>query len=285
MNLQDHAGLELAPGEFAVDGDHGQLDEVGGGALQRRVDGGALGKAALIGVAALDVGDGTDAAEERAHAALAARGFKGLFDEFLDARIAREVAVDVGARLLLRNAQLRGQAEGRDAIDDAEVDGLGAIARLLVHLVERHAEDLAGGEGVDVFVALVSAHQQRVTREVGQKAQFDLGIIGGKQLCAGRGGEGGANLAAQLGADGNVLQIRIDGGEPACRRRRGLERGVHARLGIGQQRQRIDVIRFELGEVAIFEDQAGYFMLLRQIFEHVLRRGDGFALAAAGRGG
>jgi hypothetical protein len=58
VDLQDHARLELALGELAVDGDHGQLDEVGGGALQRRVDGGALGEAALVGVAALDVGDG-----------------------------------------------------------------------------------------------------------------------------------------------------------------------------------------------------------------------------------
>ena len=55
--------LELAAGDLGVDADHGELDEVGGGALQRRVDGGALGEAALVGVAGLDVRDGADAAE------------------------------------------------------------------------------------------------------------------------------------------------------------------------------------------------------------------------------
>ena len=155
VDLQDHARFELALGELAVDGDHGQLDEVGGGALQRRVDGGALGEAALIGIAALDVGNGTDAAEERAHDARLARGFQSLFDERFHAGVAREVAVDVGARFGLRNAQLRGQAEGRDAVDDAEVDGLGAVAGLLVHSGGGYAEDFAGGEGVNVFVVLV----------------------------------------------------------------------------------------------------------------------------------
>ena len=48
-----------------------------------------------------------------------------------------------------------------------------------------------------------------------QQAQFDLRVVGGEQLRAGGGGEGGANLAAQLGAGGNVLQIWIDGGEAA----------------------------------------------------------------------
>ena len=198
--------------------------------------------------------------------------------------IARKVALDVSAGLLLRNAQLRGQAEGRDAVDDAEVDGLGAVAGLLVHGGGRHAEDLAGGEGVNVFVVLVGARQQRIAAEVSQQTQLDLRIIRREQLSAGRGRESGANLAAQLGADGNVLQIRIDGGEPPGGRGRGLEGGMHARLGIGQQRKRVDIRGFELREVAEFEDQAGHFVLLRQVFQHVLRRGDRrLALAAAGR--
>ena len=63
VNLEGHAGAELARGDLGVDADHGQLDEVSGGALQGRVDGGALGEASLIGVARLDVWDGADAAE------------------------------------------------------------------------------------------------------------------------------------------------------------------------------------------------------------------------------
>src|SRR3546814_6788960 len=40
-----------------------------------------------------------------------------------DAGIALEVGVDVGARLALGDGEVLRQTEGRDAIDDAEVDG------------------------------------------------------------------------------------------------------------------------------------------------------------------
>ena len=39
---------KLLRGELALDGDHGQLDEVGGGALQRRIQRGAFGEVAQI---------------------------------------------------------------------------------------------------------------------------------------------------------------------------------------------------------------------------------------------
>ncbi len=74
-----------------------------------------------------------------------------------------------------------------------------------------NAEDLAGGERVNIDVLRVGAHQQRIAAEMREQTQLDLRVVGGEQLRAGCGGECGANLAAQLGADGNVLQIGIDG--------------------------------------------------------------------------
>ena len=53
-------------GKLAVDVDHGQLDEVGGGALQRRIERGAFGEAAQIGLRRDDFGDRAAAARERA---------------------------------------------------------------------------------------------------------------------------------------------------------------------------------------------------------------------------
>ena len=123
-------------------------------------------------------------------------------------------------------------------------------------------------------ILLIGAHQQRVATEMREQAQLDLRVVGGEQLRARCGDECSANLAAKLGADGNVLQIRIDRREAARCRGRCLESSVDARLGIGKQRQRIDVIRFELGEMAKFQDQARHFVLLRQPFQHVLRGGD-----------
>ena len=151
MDLEGHAGAEMARGDLSVDADHGELDEVGGGALQGRVDGGALGEASLIGVARRDVWDGADAAELGADELVAADGFEGAVDEGADAGVTLEVLLDVGAGLALVDAELRGEAEGRDAVDDAEVDGLGAVARLPVELGDGDAEDLGGGEGVDVL--------------------------------------------------------------------------------------------------------------------------------------
>src|SRR3984885_4421941 len=74
VDLEGHAGAEFAGGDGGVDADHGQFDEVGGGALQWRVDSGAFGEATHVGVAGLDVGDGADAAKVGADGAVAAGG-------------------------------------------------------------------------------------------------------------------------------------------------------------------------------------------------------------------
>ena len=42
----------------------------------------------------------------------------------------------------------------------------------------------------------VGADQQRVAAEMREQAELDLRIVGGEQLRAGRGGEGGADFAA-----------------------------------------------------------------------------------------
>ena len=67
MDLQNHTCLETALGELSIDDDHGQLDEVGRRALQGCIDSSALCKSALVGVAALDIRNGPDTPEHRAH--------------------------------------------------------------------------------------------------------------------------------------------------------------------------------------------------------------------------
>src|ERR1039458_6583181 len=96
-----------------------------------------------------------------------------------------------------------------------------------------------------------------------EQAKFNLRVVGRKQLISRSSNKRSANFATKLSANGNVLQIRIDGGEsPSCRGC-SLERGVHARLGVGEQRQRINVIRLELGEMPVFEHQARHLIYLR----------------------
>ena len=58
MHLQCHARLQFLFAQIGVETDHGDLNQVGGGALQRRVHGRALGEAAQVRVALLMSGIG-----------------------------------------------------------------------------------------------------------------------------------------------------------------------------------------------------------------------------------
>jgi hypothetical protein len=69
--------MRARAGQQGVDADHGQLDEVGGGALQRRVDGGALGEPARVGITAGHVRDGPAAPEQGGHVTVAPHPLDG----------------------------------------------------------------------------------------------------------------------------------------------------------------------------------------------------------------
>ena len=49
---------------------------------------------------------------------------------------------------------------------------------------------------MDVVAAAVGFDQQRIAREVGEQAEFDLRVVGGQQNVAGFGDEGGADAAS-----------------------------------------------------------------------------------------
>ncbi len=114
---------------------------------------------------------------------------------------------------------------------------------------------------------------------MGHEAQLDLRVVGGHEQVAGRGDEGGADLAAERGADGDVLQVGVGGREAAGGGADLVEGGVHAAFGVDQVRQRVEVGGAELGELAVFEDERGDGVVLGELFEDVLRGGDDFALA------
>ncbi len=140
---------------------------------------------------------------------LAANRIERLLDEPLHALVAVEVRLDVRLRGPLVDAELSRKAERADAVDDSEVDGLGAAAGLLVHRGCVNAEDLARSQRVDVLAGAVRVEQQRVLREVRHQTQLDLRVVCRHQHITRRGDECSANLPAHSGADGNVLQVRI----------------------------------------------------------------------------
>ena len=87
---------------------------------------------------------------------------------------------------------------------------------------------------MDVLAGAVGVQQQRVLGEVREQAQLNLRVVGGHQQVAGRGDERGADLAADRGADGDVLQVGVDAGEPSGRRAHLVECRVDAPGGVGE---------------------------------------------------
>ncbi len=125
---------------------------------------------------------------------------------------------------------------------------------------------LAPAEGLD---------ECGILGKVGEDPQLDLRIVGGEQQMTRGSDEGGAHAATECGADGDVLKIGVGGGEPSRGRDVLAKRSVNAtRAGIDHLGQGVDVGRPQLGDPAVFEDQPGELMVLRQFFEHVVGGGE-----------
>ena len=90
------------------------------------------------------------APEQREHIALVLGELLRLLDVVADAGKALEIFLDVGAGLLAADAELVGEPERRDAIDDAEVDRFGAAAHIGRHALDRHAEHFRRRHGMNV---------------------------------------------------------------------------------------------------------------------------------------
>ena len=114
------------------------------------------------------------APEQGLDEAALARDSHGLVHIVADAGVALEVGVDIGARLAALDAEIARQAEGGDAVDDAEIDRLGAPAHERVHVGDRHAKHLRGGHGVNVLTLGEGLLQGLDAGDVGDDAQFDL---------------------------------------------------------------------------------------------------------------
>ena len=113
-------------------------------------------------------------AEQSRHIALGVRGLLGFLHISANAGIALEIGLDIGARRALLDADLACETEGRDAINDAEIDRLGAAPDHRVHALDRHAEHLARGERVNIDALLERLLQRIDIGHVREDAQLDL---------------------------------------------------------------------------------------------------------------
>ena len=188
-----------------------------------------------------------------------------------DAGEALEVGVDEALGVLARDAEVVGEPEGRDAVDDAEVDRLGLAADVGGHALDRHAEHLGGGHRVDVEAVAERLLQRLDVGHVGEDAELDLGVVEAEQHVARLGDEGLADAAALLGADRDVLQVRVDRGEPAGGGAGDLVGGVDAAgLGVDRVLQRVGVGRLQLREHPPVEDARRQVVALGgELLQHV----------------
>ena len=108
------------------------------------------------------------------------------------------------------NAELRRQAEGADAVNDAEVHGLGVRAALRGVTISGGTPSTSAAVRVWMSSPLRKASRARVLRHVGQQAQLDLRIVAPPSASSRPRHERRADLAAQLRPDRNVLQVGVE---------------------------------------------------------------------------
>ena len=123
---------------------------------------------------------------------------------------------------------------------------------------------------MDVLPGAEGRQHALVVGHVRHDAQLDLRVVHREQHVPRRGDEALADAAPLLGADGDVLQVRVGRGEPPGDRA-GLAVGrVHASgRRVHGRGQRIDVGGLQLGELAVLDDQVHHRMLAAQHIQDV----------------
>ena len=179
-----------------------------------------------------------------------------------------KIAVHVRLGLTLEHTDVLREAEGRDAIDNAEIDGLGVRALQRRDLVERHAEHLRRRDGVDILSAAEGRDHGLVVCNMRQQTQLDLAVVRVHEHLAGRGHEHIADLRAELAAHGDVLQVRLRGRQASCRRDGHLKVRMDAPVGRDLLEQPVGIRGFEFCEHTVIEDLVDDRVLAAQLFEH-----------------
>src|SRR5712671_4795943 len=166
VDLENHFRMKIFFRELAVDCNHRDFDQVGRGALKRRVERGSFGEVSQGGLRRGNFGYGPDTPEQRSRDA----GFARFGERFFEIRfypvIAREVRSYKFRGFFLVDAQLRREAERRLSINNAEINGLGRSAMLGVLRQWTHAENFLRRARVDVLSSAKRFDQHRILRKM-----------------------------------------------------------------------------------------------------------------------
>ena len=119
---------------------------------------------------------------------------------------------------------------------------------------------------------------------MGQQPQLDLGVVRVHQHTALRRGEHPPQLAAQLRAGGNILQIRLGGAEPPRGRHRHLEAGAHPAVRVDDLQKAVHIGAFQLGVLPVAQHVRHDRRIVPQLLQHIGVGGpSGFRLFPVGQ--
>ena len=241
MHLQQHPGLEPGRGDGFVDVNHGDLDDVGGAALDRGIQRGAFGGLPELTVAAVQFRQIASAAQHRRGEAV----FAGLLDHTLQvvphAAEPGEVGVHLFLGLFSGDLELRGQTVGAESVGKAVGHRLDPAAQFRGDLVDGHPEGTGADEGVQILAGSKRLDESGVLGQVRHDPHLDLAVVGGHQLrIAVTHTERVADPAAGFGADRDVLQVRVGRRQPPGGGDGLVERGVDAAVGGSRLQQSVD---------------------------------------------
>src|SRR5579864_7971143 len=128
VHLENQLRAKTLALEMALYGDHRELDEIGGRALHRRVDRGALGACPARAACRANIGQEEPPPEYRFDVALLARELARALHVRRDTGMAREIAVDELLRRRALDIELRREAERAHAVYESKIDGLDVAA-------------------------------------------------------------------------------------------------------------------------------------------------------------
>ena len=251
MDLQQQPGGQSRLAQRGVHPDHRHLDDVGGAALDRGVERGPLRGLPELAVAAVQLRQVAATAQHRRGVAVLA----GLIDDTLqivpDPTEPGEVGIHLLLGLLGGDLELGCQPVGAQSVGQPVGHRFDPAAQFRGDLVDRHAERPRSDERMQVLAGVEGLDEALVLGQVRHDAHLDLAVVGGQQLrIAVTHTERVPDPAPGLGADRDVLQVRLGRGQPAGGRDRLVERGMNPAIRGRRFQQPIDG-DLESGGVAV----------------------------------
>ena len=148
----------------------------------------------------------------------------GVVDKLLHPLVHAEIPGDKIPGLSHGDFQVPRQAEGRHAVEDAEIHHLGVATHVCGDGIQFHPVNGGGRAGVNVDSLFVAFDKGGVAAQVSQHTKFNLGVVHRQDdIVWVLGNECGTNLFAQIATDRDVLQVRVSAGK-ATRSRTPLDK-------------------------------------------------------------